>query len=145
MKRSTARFGFVPFVLALLSGCAVSLEPMEARERIDPGSSSGSDARTEPEGQAGSEAAGAAGAAAGIGGSSSSGGSGGAAGAAGAPPETAAAGAANSSGAGLCPLTTEYALKYFEARNADTELAPCTESSCAAGECCWRNKACVAL
>jgi hypothetical protein len=118
------RLASVFAILVQLSGCAVGLEPLAARERTDPGS--GSDASTDS--QPGSGWAGAAG-------------SDGAASAA--PDPDTGAGSKDPPDAGLCPITTDYALKYFEAQK-DGALAPCTESSCAPDECCWKYKGCVA-
>ena len=137
-------------VLFALSGCAVPAE-MDHSSAADPpvetpdaktGAAQDAGAWGSPNASAGSAGAAGAAGAAGVAGAGGDGGDGGD----GDPSLDAGsdAGANDDGGNGaLCPTTTEYALKYFDALKAGAQQTPCSASSCAAGQCCYKQKLCV--
>jgi hypothetical protein len=133
-----AAVGRLLSTLVLLSGCAVALEPLQASERTD--TSSANPSASAGAGSAGSEAG------ANGGGAGASGAQAGASGGGGAEADAANDSSPNAPpDGGLCPTTTDYILKYFDALKDGGVLAPCTPSSCAPDECCWKYKSCIGL
>jgi hypothetical protein len=135
-------------LLLASSGCAVAAE-------MDPSSATDTavetpDANTGAPNEAGAwgapSASGGSGGSPGPADSGSAGGSGAGAGGDGATPVEAGVDGASNGGAGngeLCPTTTEYALKFFDALKAGAQQVPCNENSCTANQCCYKTKLCI--
>jgi hypothetical protein len=149
MTNRTAGFGSALSALVLVSGCLVTIEPEASSEPTSAISTAEAGPSVSYDGW---------GSAGGMGGTSgagnpSAGGTSGTenpdTGVAGAPPDAGAdptkndPGDGGSDGGGLCAITMEHALAYFEAKQQGVQSS-CTAVSCAAGECCYNLKLCIA-